>query len=368
MSQIQPPIQHHQPNAPSVGSGPRYGQAASSKRSPIPGAVAAIAYLFVGIFSVGFMLAGAGIFGGIEANPTMRAMGFIGLCLVLTTAPITWALFKRMSGGGDERLSRSLEQLTDVVRRLDESSGLSPDARRVLNRRQERELLCRAIEEDIQAQAWDAAIVLCNELAERFGYRADAEEFRTRIELARAEVFERRLTDSIARLDGLIVQRRWDVALQESARIGRLFPESPRVENLRARVVQAQDVYKQDLERRFLDAAHEQRIDEAMGLLKELDSYLSETDAAPYQEVARGVVSKARENLGAQFKIAVQNRDWRTATLLGRRIINEFPNTRMAAEVRSMWDGILSKANATVVTSHQGNGEPMGADPARFGA
>lgn len=275
-----------------------------------------------------------------------RLTGAIGLLLCFTLGPIAVLLVKAGSQRVNERSLRAIEDLGDLVRRLHETSAMSPDARRVLNRRQERDLLCAAIEEDIHAQAWDAAIVLCNELAGRFGYRADAEEYRTRIESARAEVMERRVTDAIARLDGLIVQRRWDVGVQEAARIVRLFPESHRVENLRQRVEQARAVYKQDLERRFLQAAHDERIDEAMSLLKELDAYLTENEAGPYREVARGVVTKARENLGAQFKLAVQNRDWRGATGHGRRIINEFPNTRMAEEVRAIWEQILAKANA----------------------
>ncbi len=277
-----------------------------------------------------------------------RLTGVLGLLLCFTLGPIAVLLVKAGSQRVNERSLRAIEDLGDSVRRLHETSAMSPDARRVLNRRQERDLLCAAIEEDMNAQAWDAAIVLCNELAGRFGYRADAEEYRTRIESARAEVMDRRVTDAIARLDGLIVQRRWDVAVQEAARIVRLFPDSHRVENLRQRVEQARAVYKQDLERRFLQAAHDERIDEAMTLLKELDAYLSENEAGPYREVARGVVTKARENLGAQFKLAVQNRDWRSATSHGRRIINEFPNTRMAEEVRAIWEQILAKANAAV--------------------
>lgn len=315
------------------------------RRTSTPALVSVIAYALVMLASVLFIIAGSGV-AGFPVNAYLRVAGYCGVFLVLTTAPIAWALFNARSAAQADRLLLAVERLGESIRRLDESAGLSDDARRVLNRRQERELLCRAIEEDIQNQAWDAAIVLCTELADRFGYRADAEEFRARIDLARTEVIERRVADAIARLDGLIVQRRWDVAFQEAARIQRLYPESPRVDNLRARVIQARDVYKEDLERRFLEAARAERVDEALQMLKELDQYLTLTEAEPFQEVARGVVTKARENLGAQFKLAVQNRDWRTAISVGRRITQEFPNTRMAAEVRQMWDGILAKANA----------------------
>jgi hypothetical protein len=175
----------------------------------------------------------------------------------------------------------------------------------------------------------------------------EAEEFRAKIDSMRGEMQERRVADAIARLDGLIIQRRWDVALREAARIQRSFPDSHRVETLRQRVEQARAVYKADLERRFLDAAQHLSYEEAMELLKELDGYLTEHEAEPFREVARGVIGKARENLGAQFKLAVRDKQWSRAAQLGRRIINEFPNTRMATEVREMLDGILQRANAT---------------------
>jgi len=304
----------------------------------------AAAYTFVFVASIGLIVAGAGFF-DFPQQVEVRMAGYIGLFLFLTHAPLAWMFLSR-ARSGDDRVVRTLDSVSDAVRLLHDQSSLSDDARRVLNRRVERDLLCRAIEEDIHTQNWDAAMVLCRELADRFGYRSDAEEFRARIEMARSEVQDRRVRESIANLDGLIVQRRWEPALQEAARIQRLFPDSSKVERLRERVSQARAVYKEDLERRFLDAADQSRIDEAMLLLKELDVYLSEGEAEEYREVARGVIGKARENLGAQFKIAVHDRRWPAAAALGRRIIAEFPNTRMASEVRGMLDGILSRANS----------------------
>jgi hypothetical protein len=273
----------------------------------------------------------------------LQGAGALGLIIVLCIAPITWQI--RKHGTQQAATLRKFDAMIEQMRRLSDSTMVSDDARRVLNRGAERELLCRAIEEDIQSQAWDAALVLCDELAGRFGYRQDAEEFRARIELARSEIQERKVSDAIARLDGLIVQRRWDVAANEARRIQRLYPDSTRVERLRDRVEQARNVYKTDLERRFLDNAQHGRVEEAMAQLKELDAYLTETEAEPLREVARGVITKARDNLGAQFKIAVQDKQWAQAAALGRRIVNEFPNTRMATEVRGMLDGILSRAN-----------------------
>lgn len=298
------------------------------------------------VLSLGLIIVGGVFLRGTGKETTadiFQAAGALGMIVVLSLAPVTWQLRRRVNQ--HTFITRKIDTLIESIRRMGDSTMLSDDARRVLNRSDERELLCKAIEEDIQAQAWDAAIVLCDELAQRFGYRQDAEEFRARIELARSEIQERKVADAIARLDGLIVQRRWDVAASEARRIQRLFPDSSRVERLRDRVEQARAVYKQDLERRFLDSAQSGRVEDAMAQLKELDAYLSEQEAEPLREVARGVISKARDNLGAQFKIAVQDRQWAVAASLGKRIVNEFPNTRMAQEVRSVLDGILARAN-----------------------
>jgi hypothetical protein len=156
---------------------------------------------------------------------------------------------------------------------------------------------------------------------------------------------QRKVQEGVTRIDWLIGQRRWDQALTEAGRTGRLYPDAPQVEGLRHRVEHARSLYKTDLERRFLVSAEEDRIDEAMELLKELDAYLTETEAEPYREMARGVIGKARENLGAHFKLAVQDRQWDRAATLGQRIIEQFPNSRMAQEVRQLLDGIRARAN-----------------------
>ena len=142
------------------------------------------------------------------------------------------------------------------------------------------------------------------------------------------------------------MQRRWDAAFADAGRLLRLYPDSSRVFGLRGRVEQAQRSYKEELERRFLVAAKDGHNEEAMLLVKELDGYLSPIEAEPLRELARGVIGKARENLGAQFKLAVQDKNWREASRVGERIIADFPNSRMAAEIRDVIDGIRIRANS----------------------
>jgi hypothetical protein len=279
--------------------------------------------------------------------------GLVTMILVLTTLPICLASMRSGGAASDnsqaielDRIRTQIRSLNDAMTSLNETIILSDDARRVINRRKERDLLCKAIEEDIQLEDWNAGLVLVRELAERFGYRVEAEQFRTRIESARAKTHSKAVHEAIHGLDEMIAAHKWETALTEAARISRVFHDSPQVDGLRHRVISARDRHKEATERRFLEAAQNDQIEEAMDLLHEMDHLLSEHEAEQFREVARGVIGKARDNLGVQFKLAVKDRAWDQAHEVGERIIDEFPNSRMANEVREMIDQIRERANA----------------------
>ncbi len=310
---------------------------ASSDRRETTGIIIA-SYITAGLLALVLLAYGAW-----KNDVAVSAIGVLGLIVVGAAAPFSFV------GRANPRADTIalLHEINHSIKRLCEQQALSDDARRVLNRESERELLRAAIEDDIRRSDWEAGLVLVHELAERFGYRADAEEMRSRIEAERAEKHASELNTAIAQLDGLITQRRWDDARSEAERIGRLFPNVRRSQGLVGRVDRAFGQFRMDLERRFLEAAGEERIDDAMTLLTELDAYLSADEAEQFKEVARGVIGKARENLGAQFKLALNDHQYRKAVLVGQQIIEQFPNSRMADEVRSMLDDLLRRAAAT---------------------
>lgn len=320
-----------------------------------PAAIAAI------YGSLGVLCGVAAVRGIVASQDDWMLVGLLGLVIVLCTLPIA---LRRATGDatqpaeGEREIHEIKAQMRAVARSiqdLQETMILSDDARRVINRKRERELLRKAIEEDIQIEDWDAAMVLVRELAERFGYRADAEEFRAKIETARFTTMDRRVNEALRGLESLIATAEWDAALAESSRIARLYPDNPKTEGLRHRVGAARERYKLDLERRFLAAAEAEDTDEAMDLLKQLDQYLTEREGEQFREVARGVIGRARENLGVQFKLAIRDRSWGRASELADRIIADFPNTRMAEEVREMIDTIRERAGPSAATPSGGS-------------
>lgn len=307
-------------------------------------AVTGLAYAGALIVSIVVLLMGGGVLGS-HPRESLVTAGLIGLILVLTMAPAALIIAVWVAASPMNQLARRLMDVQEAVRVISEQAALSDDARRVLNRSTEREMLRRAIEQDIIEKEWEAAIVLCDELANRFGYRADSEEFRARIEAERFGDLDAATREGFALIDGMLLQRRWDDAAREAARLARLYPQHHRCVEMPAQVAQAKQDYKVEAVRRFQEAAAGERVEEAMALLKDLDVLLSESEALPLRETARSVIARARDLLGAQFREAVDEQDWADAANLAKRIIADFPNSKMAAEARQMLDSILARAN-----------------------
>jgi hypothetical protein len=281
------------------------------------------------------------------------AYGAIMLALVAVSAPIAYALRDGARAGSGPAITsaKMSNDFSDMLHLIHEHSMLSDNAKRVLFRERELGLLRDAIEQDIHESKYDAAMALCEEMGNVFGYVEEAEAFRARIMQARQERYESEARVAMEHLDELLGQRDWAAAHHEAARIRRLFGESHLVADIDERIMQARDEHKRELEARFLQAAQREDVESAMQLLRELDRYLDQTEAERLAEVAQGVVVKHRENLGVQFKLAVNDHRWAEAARIGDVIMAEFPNTKMADEVRSMIELLRTRATQAAITS-----------------
>ena len=234
-----------------------------------------------------------------------------------------------------------------VIEKLDiisERLLLSDTAKRIAYRRHDIEALRRTIQEDIAANRFDAALALVSDMSKSFGYLEESENYRDQIRAARRAEMESKITSSIATIEAAMQERDFEKSLQESNKLIRLYPESERAKEMPARVIKSRSEYAQQLEREFLEAASGDNVEKAMELIKNLDKYLTTDEAEPLREVARGVIGKQRDNLGIKFKMAVHDKNWSEAVTVGEQLIQEFPNTRMAAEVRSLIDELRKRA------------------------
>ncbi len=274
-----------------------------------------------------------------EGDVILLGAGVLSVIVTAAMFPIAVALFDRQSGG-----PVGAENANELLRLIGDRLMISESAKRIAFRAQDREALRHAIEDEISKRDYEAALALVEEMSSTYGYRMSAEQFRKEIEDARAADMNQKISELIAQLDKLVEAREWEKAFREAAAINRMYPDSPRTGELPGKVRESFEQYKQQLEREFLEAAKRDDIDAATSLLKELDKFLTEKEAEPLRETARGVITKMRDNLGVQFKLAVHDHEWTSAVSAGEQIIREFPNTRMAQEVRDIIDVLRSRA------------------------
>lgn len=275
------------------------------------------------------------------ANIPSIVLGLVSVACLLIGS-VRWGVH-----GIESRRIDEPEAHAELLRRLQEIARrqlLSENAKRVAYRNEDLEAIRRVIRRDIETGAYDAAIALAQEMSTTYGFKEEAERHREEALRGRAAGREAKIDEAIAEFDKLLESNDFEGATQAAAKIERLFPESERVHVLGRRVNQARERYKHDLERRFLQAAEKDDIDDAIELLEEMDKYLTEQDAEPFYETARGVIGKKRDNLGVQFKMAVQDKEWNRAIRVGEQIMRDFPNSRMAEEVRGMLDLLRQRA------------------------
>ncbi len=299
--------------------------------------------LLSSLYAIPAAMAGVMLFYGIrETEMALIVGGGVGLVFVGSTAPLGFLL---VSFGWRFRDAAKLRRMIDELR---ENSMLSDNAKRVLFRDRELDMLRCAIEDDIARGDYNAAITLCDEMSALFGQRQEAEAFRSRIAQARAQQYELEVQAATDQLDASLDDCNWAVVHQQAARIRRLYPDSHVVRDLEFRIETARNKHKSELEGRFLEAAEQDDPAAAMQLLKQLDRYLSRDEAQRLTAAAQGVILRHRESLGHAFRKAVSEHCWAQAAEQGEAIIAEFPNSQMANEARPMIEVLRSRAGHTI--------------------
>jgi len=244
------------------------------------------------------------------------------------------------------RLEMLLDDTTRAIRELAELAPLSDQAKSLLFRDRELEALREAIHEDLIKQDYRTAEALVETIESRLGFADEAARLREELDASRSATLEEKIDQAIERIAGLCAARNWSRAMRESQRVLRLFPENPKVASLPDRIKAARTAHKRELLQAYGEAVRKNDIDVGVDLLKQLDTYLTPQEAAALEESARGVFKARLHNLGVQFAICVTDQRWHDALAAGDEIIQEFPNSRFAQEVREKMDLLRSRAVA----------------------
>lgn len=241
-------------------------------------------------------------------------------------------------------ISTTLEEHGRHLKSVAENSQLSEVGRDVTHRGKERTALRLAINEEIIRGDWEAAYALVERLEARHGYRNEATRLREEIDQSRERAKKDEVHDAVEQVRALMSRHLWDQARREMDHLLAEQGGDTEVKALPALFSRLRDEHKRHLLKRWDEAVTRSETDRGIEILRELDQYLTPSEAAALEESARGVFRAKLHNLGVRFSLAVTDRDWPEALAAGRQIVQEFPNSQMAQEVKQRIHVLAARA------------------------
>lgn len=286
-----------------------------------------------------------------DRGVALLAAGAVSIIAVLVTWPLAAALVatrcenQTQNGAISGTLTERLEQIATLLTMISEQQLLSDRAKAVAFREKDRAALRRAIREEMAAKDWDAALVLANEMATQFGYTAEAAVLKVEINNNRTDVVRKQVTDAMSQIDQHTRAERWSQALRQAEQLLEVYPNDEQVKHLAHEIENRRQGHKRQLNESFREAVARNDVDGSIEILKRLDSYLTPVEAEAMQETVRKLFKERLNNLKNQFSQAVHEEHWGEAIRIGETISTDFPNSRIALEVRDMMDTLRQRAN-----------------------
>jgi len=301
---------------------------------------------------VALVIVGVGFYFAMhDRGVALLAAGGASLVAVLVTWPLAASLAsarratERERGEISSTLTERLQQIGTLLTMISEQQLLSDRAKSVAFREKDREALRRAIREEMGAKDWDAALVLANEMSTQFGYTQEAAVLKAEINNNRTEVVRKQVNDSMSLIDQHTRAERWSQALREAEQLLQIYPNDEQVKHLPQEIENRRQAHKRQLAESFREAVNRNDVDGSIEILKRLDNYLTPVEAESMQETVRKLFKERLNNLKNQFSAAVHEEHWHDAIRIGETISRDFPNSRIALEVRDMLDTLRQRAS-----------------------
>src|SRR3954469_2408330 len=162
---------------------------------------------------------GFGLYHALTGHPwTLLATGCGCIVAVLVTWPIALSLQESRDTNCKQMediftpMNERVEQLSIMLNLISEQQLLSDRAKSVAFREKDREALRRAIQEEIGRHDYEAATLLVDDMERSFGYRQEAERFRSQINERRNEELRKHVAEAYNAVDRHVRAERWQEA------------------------------------------------------------------------------------------------------------------------------------------------------------
>jgi len=243
-----------------------------------------------------------------------------------------------------DNIVETLEKNRAVLSKIDQSAHLSETAKAIAFRDTDIQTLREAVFDKLQQQDFDSAFELIDEIDRRAEYKQLAEQLRLQAGKYHDATDAERENQIIAHVEKQFESYQWAKASVLIERLIRDYPKSEKAKAMRQKLLDKKEERKKILLNAWDDAVKRQATDRSLEILRELDMYLSPNEGLALQEAARDVFRTKLHNLGVQFSIAVSGKQWDKAVETGTQITRDFPNSKMAEEIRERLDILKQKA------------------------
>jgi hypothetical protein len=278
---------------------------------------------------------------GAEGTATIwAALGVIlGIVAVASLLILVAGLLKLIdtvdtSAAQMERLSDEFIGLKEILNEINQGTHLTETTKAIAFREAERRSLQDIVFDRLQQKQFETAYEMIDEIAHHTGYRKLAEELRGQADTYRDASDTERINQVITHVQKLMDASQWAQANAYIEKLLQDYPKSERIQKLRQEMLDRKAERKKALLNAWDEAVKRQETDRSLEILRELDQYLTPNEGLALQEAARDVFRTKLHNLGVQFSLAVSGRKWNDALNTGNEIIRDFPNSRMAEEIR----------------------------------
>ncbi len=273
----------------------------------------------------------------------------VALVFIATLIVILATILKIMNVINDssaklDTVSGELEKMRQVLNQVNQSSRLSDTARGIAFRDNDIQTLRDAVFDKLQQKDFEAAYEIIDEIAHRTGYRRLAEQLHIQADKYRDASDTERMNQSISHVEKLLEDHLWAKASAQIESLIKEYPNNEKVLLLRQRLAEKKEERKKVLLNSWDDAVKRQATDRSLEILRELDQYLTPNEGLALQEAARDVFRTKLHNLGVQFSLAISGKQWAKALETGLEIIRDFPNSRMAEEIRAKIEALKTNA------------------------
>ena len=242
-----------------------------------------------------------------------------------------------------EKIAETLEKNRSVLKQINQSACLSEAAKTITFRDAERQSLREVVFDKLQQQDFDTTYQIIDEIAHSAGYKELAEQLRAEADGYRDATEQERENRVIAHIEKLFEDCQWAKASTLIEKLIRANPDSEKAKSMRQKLFDKKQERKKILLTAWDDAVKRQATDRSLEILRELDLYLTPNEGLALQEAARDVFRNKLHNLGVQFSLAVSGKQWAQALQTGQQIIRDFPNSKMAEEIREGMDVLRQK-------------------------